>query len=40
MIVLRRKTYADQTDVDLQENLRQQQVTSRELQIEQMKQQR
>ena len=34
MIVLRRKTYADQTDVDLQENLRQQEVTSRELQIE------
>ena len=40
MIILRSKTYAEQTDVDLQDNLRQQQITSRELQIEQMKQQR
>ena len=40
MIILRSKTYAEQSDVDLQDNLRQQQITSRELQIEQMKQQR
>jgi hypothetical protein len=34
MIILRSKTYAEQSDIDLQENLRQQEVTSRELQIE------
>ena len=40
MIILRSKAFADSPENNIQENLNQQMITSRELQIEQMKQQR